>query len=48
LPPGGTFKASIDTTIHTTSDEVAKVSHRIETLQGGAGPVLDQSPEDKS
>jgi Domain of unknown function (DUF4432) len=48
LPPGGTFKASIDVTIHTTSTEVAEVSNRIEALQGGIDPTVDQSPEDKS
>jgi hypothetical protein len=48
LPPGGTFQASIDITIHTTSDEVAKVSGRIEALQGGLEPVIDDNPEDKS
>jgi uncharacterized protein DUF4432 len=48
LPPGGTFKASIDTAIHATSNEVAKVSNRIDSLQGGAGPVVDEGPEDKS
>jgi Domain of unknown function (DUF4432) len=48
LPPGGTFKASIDVTIHATSNEVAEVSNRIEALQGGIDPTVDQSPEDKS
>jgi uncharacterized protein DUF4432 len=48
LPPGGTFKASIDVTIHTTSTEVAEVSNRIEALQGGIDPTVDQSHEDKS
>ena len=48
LPPGGTIKASIDVTIHATSNEVAEVSNRIEALQGGIDPTVDQSPEDKS
>src|SRR5262245_41924895 len=48
LPPGGTFKASIDVTVHATSNEVAEVSNRIEALQGGIDPTVDQSPEDKS
>jgi Domain of unknown function (DUF4432) len=48
LPPGGTFKASIDVTIHATSNEVAEVSNRIEALQGGIDPTVGQSPEDKS
>jgi hypothetical protein len=48
LPPGGTFKASIEVTVHATSNEVAEVSNRIEALQGGIDPTVDQSPEDKS
>ena len=48
LPPGGTFKASIDVTVHATSNEVAEVSNRIEALQGGIDPTVDQSPEDES
>jgi hypothetical protein len=48
LAPGETFEASIDITIHTTSNEVAEVSNRIEALQGGIEPVVDEKPEDKS
>ncbi len=48
LPSGGTFKASIDFTIHTTLNEVAEVSNRIEALQGGIEPIVDEKPEDKS
>ena len=48
LPPGGTFRASIDVTIHATSNEVAEVSNRIDTLQGGLDPVVDKTPEDKN
>ena len=48
LPSGGTFKASIDFTIHTTLNEVAEVSNRIEALQGGIAPIVDEKPEDKS
>ncbi len=48
LPPGGTFKASIDIAIHTTPNEIADVSNRIEALQGGIEPIVDESPEDKS
>ena len=48
LPSGGTFKASIDITIHTTLNEVAEVSNRIEALQGGIEPIVDEKPEDKS
>jgi Domain of unknown function (DUF4432) len=48
LPPGGTFSAKIDFTIHTTKEQVAEVSSRIETLQGGVQPIVDQQPEDKS
>jgi hypothetical protein len=47
LPPGGTFSAKIDFTIHTTQEQVAEVSTRIETLQGGV-PIVDQQPEDKN
>jgi Domain of unknown function (DUF4432) len=48
LPPGGTFSATIDFSIHTTQEEVAEVSSRIETLQGGVQPIVDEQPEDKS
>ena len=47
LPAGGTFSAKIDFTIHTSREEVADVSSRIETLQGGGPPVVDERPEDK-
>jgi len=47
LPPGGSYSAKIDFTIHVTADEVAEVSNRIDTLQGGVQPVLDDLPEDK-
>jgi Domain of unknown function (DUF4432) len=47
LPPGGTFSAKIDFTIHTTTREVTEVSNRIETLQGNVRPVVDERPEGK-
>jgi Domain of unknown function (DUF4432) len=48
LPPGGAFSATIDFSIHMTQEEVAEVSSRIETLQGGVQPIVDEQPEDKS
>ena len=48
LPPGRTYSAAIDFTIHTTAGEVSQVSNRIEALQGGTHPIVDDRPEDKS
>lgn len=47
LAPGGSYSAKIDFTIHVTANEVAEVANRINTLQGGVQPVLDDRPEDK-
>jgi hypothetical protein len=47
LPPGGTFSATIDFALHATHSEVADVSKRIEALQGGVQPIVDDRPEDK-
>jgi Domain of unknown function (DUF4432) len=47
LAPGGSYGAKIDFTIHVTANEVVQVANRINTLQGGVQPVLDDRPEDK-
>jgi Domain of unknown function (DUF4432) len=47
LAPGGSYAAKIDFTIHATADEVAEVATRIDALQRGTRPVLDERPEEK-
>jgi hypothetical protein len=45
LAAGASHAATIDFTIHTTSDETKHVAEQIAALQGGVSPVIDQVPE---
>ncbi|HEY5742365.1 MAG TPA: aldose 1-epimerase family protein [Terrimicrobiaceae bacterium] len=47
LPPGESFTAKIDFTIHTGAQDVAELTKRIDTLQGGVQQVVDNQPEKK-
>ena len=44
LEPGQAYQTRLSITIHVTIDEVAKVEHEIETIQGELQPSVHSQP----